>query len=475
MQHAIAQIPGPSPQLPMQPMLAEGAGGALQLTEFGEGMLVGLFLLSVGLYLVGVWLRARTRRSDKAAWLWLTPRNLVPFSSRWKLLLVASGVYTAAAMFLSLLLIVAFRIFCDHAEPHNLTEEAFAFPGVVFVFVTGLLGVASVLNTMCLLQRRSQEIYSFPALADALERDIEDGPAPRGAAWNETFFIDFVPAVGIVSAKDSHIRIGNTLQKLARREDSISHFIFLASKRRSAEEHHSDSLIDGAKLGPMEEAIESMVVKAVGPAMDADARRNRCREIRESSDQLSSNLDQDFGLVWYSSRVNFEHYYVDRDSAIAYYVIPDEDAREQRNQLRGSVLSDVTHVSYLQEVCRTYLRQAVTPKSAIVRKDAAAAKLKFVFSVGQRRIRKIEVLCFDLNKRPLEGGVCTVEPSEESIEGISMGVIEPDHEYETDVLPETKWIQVKLYKARVQHEIRAAPEAAFASPTSFFVPLKEIT
>jgi hypothetical protein len=144
---------------------------------------------------------------------------------------------------------------------------------------------------------------------------------------------------------------------------------------------------------------------------------------------------------------------------MSYYVIPNE-GREETNQVSGSMQSDVKYVSYLRNLCRTYLRQAVTPSHVSLIEHGNNGKksytCKIEFRVGQRNISQIEIFLYDLEKRRLPGqaGIAHLPVDQDLHPGT----------YEVLCSKRPEWIQVKLVKAGSTQQ--AAP---IKSPESFFV------
>jgi hypothetical protein len=421
---------------------------------------IGLGTVLIGAWIIGAILRHRIR-GDGFAFFWFRPRQLVPFSNHWPLLLVAAVVYTAAILWFSLGSTYAVR----PPEAAEVLRQIFEFPGIVFVFATGVLGVASVLNTLCLLQRNAMEVYSFGDLADSLIQ-MNEHRKKGGADRNVVYFVDYVPAVGSFSDTAAHLRITRILRGWASTGRSLVNYIFLAPRRLSgAETLCPSAMFQTQQCGPMEAQIESMILKSnLTSEADQNAKYN---EMTQASDDANDELDKGYGAVWYTDRVNFEHYCADRRSAMAYYVLPDEGAQESRNQIRGSVLFDASHVRYLQEVCRTYLRQAITPSRArLERTDLNPCQLSIMFRVGQTRIASIELLLFDPTKRRV------AETTTFKIDLSSPRDLLADTQYSV-TLPEgtePRWIKVKLTKHRGPQSFQTGDDGlSIVSPDSFFV------
>jgi hypothetical protein len=397
------------------------------------------------------WARIRGQGGE---WSWFLPSRLVPFANDWRLLLLAAFFYTAATLETSLGATYLFK----SAQVGEIFREIFTFPGIVFVFASGVLGFASVLNTYCLLQRNALELYSFDALAEALEDAGPGNPTGR-ASRNQRYFIDYVPAVGSLSNQEAHSRISKALRGWAGSHTAIAHFVFLApTTLAGAETKAQSAMFPGQDCGPMEAAIESMVLKSV--LGDEPAQLVKYSEMLDASTTQCGELDRVYGAVWYTDRVNFEHYYVDRRSAIAYYVTPDEEAQEAKNRVRGSVLFDASHVQYLREVCSTYVRQAVTPAKVSI--DASSpALLSLVFKVGQTRVSLIEVTGYDAQKK--QTCRCSIPFSQAN------RTLLPDTPYTSPIDAVPEWIKVRIVKHRATGELRDEDkDQEITSPQSFF-------
>jgi hypothetical protein len=185
--------------------------------------------------------------------------------------------------------------------------------------------------------------------------------------------------------------------------------------------------------------------------------------MKNGSDFVYRIWDRKYAAIWFAQKVNFEHYLVDIDSAMAYYVIPDEERQEETNQIRGSMQTDAKYVLYLRELCRTYLRQAVTPHRATIFAPTAEGsvgyKCKIEFDIGQQNISKVEVLFFDESKKTSLG-----PPEELSLDS---DMLRPRaYTVETQVKP--TWLKLVLYKTASQTQ-----NIAVRSAESFFVKIED--
>lgn len=405
-------------------------------------------------YVLGVWRRMFLRRHEKADFSWFFTKRLSPFSNEWTLLLLASSVFTAVLLLVSMVSIYVYRVANGSPGPSSLTEQIFAFPGIIFVFASGVLGVASVLNTVLLLRRNAQEIQSFNELAFILQAEARSGRRSQLARIAETYFVDYLPVVGYLSDKAAQSGIFKALKDLASDESTTSHFIVLAPKEWVVSHLHRDSALSGVprSVGPREYVVEQMLTKALNDVDEVAL----FKEAIAASDDAGSQLDVGRGALWFSTQVTFEHYYVDLDSAIAYYVIPDERGKEDANVVLGSVITDASHVRYLSDVCKTYLRQAVTPELAKLKREDDGFSLTLSFPVGQQKIKNVIVEIFGAGKSKLKEVAFELDEL-----CVAPGKI---YQFLLDVEPD--WIKVRLRKDRPLHR-DTSPE----SPSSFFVPV----
>lgn len=431
-----------------------------------EPWVIGLILLGllIGALVGGAARVAKYRPGTRfRLFRWLRLKELVPFSTVWSILLLAAAVYTLTAFLISVVFVYFTSGYFYPGWLHNyaMQRDFFQFPGFVFVILGGWLAMASVINTICLLNAKVNEIYTFTEIGEAIGERVREWQEKSSRENLEAYLIDYVPVIGAISDPRASEEIIRQISEWPM-AGGVRHMIFLASTEHCSEDVKVDGVIADGKVGPMERAIESMVLRS-----ENDNKAELYKDMICASLKKNETLDTRSCAVWISDRINFEHYMVDGVVAMQYYVTPSEPSEESVNQVRGAVQNDARHVRYLREVCRTYLRQAISPRAAETQQDSATNKWKtrFSFDVGQFNIATGEVFFFGERKSVLTG-----QPTPLPME-IDGSVLKPTpHEYEVETAEAPAWIRVKLWKGRKIGEGSSIP-----SPESFFVEVKKVT
>ena len=454
----------------------EMAYGAL----LGNIVYITLVLMLIVSWFIGFYIRGKIRKREAKSRkiFWFSPSQLTPFSSYWSLLLTGSILWTTLAMIISSLVLVLFQALSPSDYQFNdVYRAAFDFPGVFFVFTSCLLGMLSVINTFCLLQKDIKEIVSFADLADNLQRtegyrahDVRG--AEKGSA---SYFIDYVPIVGWLSDHKAYLRILDELKKWSARRDSISHYLFLAPTELTAAKSRKLSPFDNSQeLGAQEKVLEAMVRRnELGSEKEV---QTKFEEMCYKSKSICADLDSGLGAVWYTGKVNFEHYYVDLEHAIAYYVVPAESSLENRNVVKGTVHRDARYVDYMRQVCETYLQQAVTPDifkidsipDNLNSEGLGGESMAMSFKVGQLNIHALEIQFHGEGKKILNGvGSITQIPL--TMTGQESWLY-PETVFGFTPPSNARWARVRMIK-RVKETDETIDELPIKSPYSFFIKL----